>query len=280
MSLMQIIFILAALATLVAAVLVVSTRKILHAALWLVAALFGVAILFALLQASFFAVIQVVVYIGAIAILVIFAVMLTRRVMADTGPQVIRYWPLAAVLARGHFRRAGVAAGRSWSGLGAQAPALASDSASVAQLGLALVSPDGYMVPFEVASVLLLAALVGAIFVAYQRKEALEEDVMIPLSWYLIFAAALFCVGLFGVLARKNAIAILMGVELMLNAVNINLVAFWRYLVPARRMSGLAFVAIVFATAAAEVAVGLAIIISAYRRRNTVVADDVNLLKG
>jgi hypothetical protein len=52
---------------------------------------------------------------------------------------------------------------------------------------------------------------------------------MIPLSWYLIFAAALFSIGLYGVLARKNAIAILMGVELMLNAVNINLVAFWRY---------------------------------------------------
>jgi NADH:ubiquinone oxidoreductase subunit K len=102
---------------------------------------------------------------------------------------------------------------------------------------------------------------------------------MIPLSWFLIFAAALFCVGLFGVLARKNAIAILMGVELMLNAVNINLVAFWRYLDPSK-VSGLAFVAIVFATAAAEVAVGLAIIISAYRGRNTVVADDVNLLKG
>jgi NADH:ubiquinone oxidoreductase subunit K len=102
---------------------------------------------------------------------------------------------------------------------------------------------------------------------------------MIPLSWFLIFAAALFCVGLFGVLARKNAIAILMGVELMLNAVNINLVAFWRYLDPSK-VSGLAFVAIVFATAAAEVAVGLAIIISAYRGRNTVVSDDVNLLKG
>ena len=55
---------------------------------------------------------------------------------------------------------------------------------------------------------------------------------MIPLSWYLIFAAALFCIGLFGVLARKNAIAILMGIELMLNAVNINLVAFWRYGTP------------------------------------------------
>ena len=55
---------------------------------------------------------------------------------------------------------------------------------------------------------------------------------MIPLSWYLIVAAGLFSIGLFGVLARKNAIAILMGVELMLNAVNINLIAFWRYTTP------------------------------------------------
>lgn len=102
---------------------------------------------------------------------------------------------------------------------------------------------------------------------------------MIPLSWYLIFAALLFCIGLFGVLTRKNAVGILMGVELMLNAANINLVAFWRYLDPAQ-MSGLAFVAIIFATAAAEVAVGLAIIISVYRRRNTVVAEEINLLKG
>ena len=56
----------------------------------------------------------------------------------------------------------------------------------------------------------------------------------IPLSWFLILAAALFCIGLYGVLSRKNAIAILLGVELMLNAVNINLVAFWRYLDPAQ----------------------------------------------
>jgi len=54
----------------------------------------------------------------------------------------------------------------------------------------------------------------------------------IPLSWYLIVAAVLFCIGIYGVLARRNAVGILMGVELMLNAVNINLVAFWRYLIP------------------------------------------------
>jgi NADH-quinone oxidoreductase subunit K len=102
---------------------------------------------------------------------------------------------------------------------------------------------------------------------------------MIPLSWFLILAAALFCIGLYGVLARKNAIGILMGVELMLNAVNINLLAFWRYRTPAET-AGPAFVVIVFAVAAAEVAVGLALIISAYRRRNTVIADEIDLLKG
>ena len=101
---------------------------------------------------------------------------------------------------------------------------------------------------------------------------------MIPLSWYLSLAAALFSIGLYGVLARKNAIAILMGVELMLNAVNINLVAFWRYLTP-ENVAGQAFAVMVFAVAAAEVAVGLALVISIYRRRKTVSADEINLMK-
>lgn len=101
---------------------------------------------------------------------------------------------------------------------------------------------------------------------------------MVPLSWYLIFAAALFCIGLYGVLARKNAIAILMGLELMLNAVNVNLVAFWRYRTP-DSISGQVFAVIVFAVAAAEVAVGLALFISIYRRRDTIAADQIELMK-
>ena len=101
---------------------------------------------------------------------------------------------------------------------------------------------------------------------------------MIPLSWFLILSAALFSIGLFGVLARRNAIAILLGVELMLNAVNINLVAFWRYLDPAQ-MTGQVFAIIVFAVAAAEVAVGLALVISVYRNRKTVVADELDMMK-
>jgi NADH:ubiquinone oxidoreductase subunit K len=101
---------------------------------------------------------------------------------------------------------------------------------------------------------------------------------MIPLSWYLVFSAALFAIGLFGVLARKNAVAILIGIELMLNSVNINLVAFWRYITP-DGISGQAFAVIVFAVAAAEVAVGLALIISIYRRRGTIAAEEIDMLK-
>ncbi len=106
---------------------------------------------------------------------------------------------------------------------------------------------------------------------------------MIPMSWYLIFSAALFCLGLYGVLSRKNSVAILMGVELMLNSANINLLTFWHYYSQIRhapQMDGLVFAAIVFAVAAAETAVGLALIISAYRRRQSIIASDLTELKG
>ena len=101
---------------------------------------------------------------------------------------------------------------------------------------------------------------------------------MIPLSWYLILAAGLFAIGFYGVLARRNAVAILMSVELMLNAVNINLIAFWRYL-NADDIAGQVFAVIVFAVAAAEVAVGLALVISLYRNRQTVAVDEIDLMK-
>lgn len=102
---------------------------------------------------------------------------------------------------------------------------------------------------------------------------------MVPLWMYLLVSALIFCIGVYGVLSRRNAVAILMSVELMLNAVNINLVAFWRYVAP-QNMAGQAFAAFVFVVAAAEAAVGLAIIISIYRNKRSVVVEDVNILRG
>jgi NADH-quinone oxidoreductase subunit K len=101
---------------------------------------------------------------------------------------------------------------------------------------------------------------------------------MVPLWMFLMVAAGLFCLGVYTVLSRRNAVAILMGIELMLNAVNINLVAFWRFNTP-QNMSGQAFAAFVLVVAAAEAAVGLAIIISVYRNRRSVTVDDVDLLR-
>lgn len=101
---------------------------------------------------------------------------------------------------------------------------------------------------------------------------------MIPLYLWLIVAAALFCIGLYGVLSRRNAIGVLMGIELMLNAVNVNLVAFWRYITP-QALTGQIFAIFVITIAAAEAAVGLAIIIAAYRRRDTVIVDEMDIMR-
>ncbi len=101
---------------------------------------------------------------------------------------------------------------------------------------------------------------------------------MIPLSWYLIVAAILFCIGLFGAMARRNAISILMGIELMLNAININLVAFWRYITP-DALTGQIFAIFVITVAAAEAAIGLALIISIFRNRDTVIVEEVDMMK-
>lgn len=101
----------------------------------------------------------------------------------------------------------------------------------------------------------------------------------VPIAYYLIVAAAVFCIGLYGVLVRRNAVGILMALELMLNAVNINLVAFSRTTTPGL-LSGQIFAMFVIAIAAAEAAVGLAIIIALYRTKKSINADEVDLLRG
>jgi NADH-quinone oxidoreductase subunit K len=99
----------------------------------------------------------------------------------------------------------------------------------------------------------------------------------VPLSAYLVLAALLFAIGLFGVLTRRNAVGILLGIELMLNAVNINLVAFSRFRAD---LGGLIFTLFTIAITVAEVAVGLAIVIVIFRVRRTVEADHLDLLRG
>ena len=98
-----------------------------------------------------------------------------------------------------------------------------------------------------------------------------------PLQAYLVLAALVFAIGVFGVLTRRNAVGILLGIELMLNAVNINLVSFARFRAD---VGGLVFTMFTIAITVAEVAVGLAIVIAIFRARRTIEADHLDLLRG
>ena len=99
---------------------------------------------------------------------------------------------------------------------------------------------------------------------------------MVPLSHYLIFSATLFSIGVLGVLVRRNAIVVFMCVEIMLNAVNVSLIAFDRYM---NQHDGQIFSFMVMCVAAAEVSVGLAIVIALFRNKPTVNLDELNLMK-
>jgi NADH-quinone oxidoreductase subunit K len=104
---------------------------------------------------------------------------------------------------------------------------------------------------------------------------------MSPLHYYLLLSSLLFAIGFAGALARRNAILVLIGIELMLNAANLNFIAFWRYgSHPEHHLTGIMFVIFSIAIAAAEAAVGLALIIAIYRHYKTANIDDVSSMKG
>ena len=176
MTVLQLVFIVTAIIITVAALMTVSSPNLVHAALWLILALAGVAAIFVLLEANFLAVVQVAVYIDAIAILIVIAVMLTRRAMHETERQFNRSWLLAAFAAFLLF--SGILA------LFNQVPQLADTPSDLAgsseiylqELGKSLVNVDQFVIPFEVASVLLLAALIGAIFIARPLEQTEGES--------------------------------------------------------------------------------------------------------
>lgn len=163
----QIAFIVISAFTLLCGLAVVTMRNLFHAALCLIAALFGVAGLYVLLGAGFLALVQILIYIGAIAILIIFALMLTRGVMGQAGGLVNAQWTYAAAVAVLLF---GLLAIRLWGFAWRVSPLTEPPADSLTRLGKALVDPNLYMLPFEVTSVLLLAGLIGAIYIARDRK--------------------------------------------------------------------------------------------------------------
>jgi NADH-quinone oxidoreductase subunit J len=175
---MQVIFIFISVITLVSAVQVVTNRNLFHAALYMMASFLGVAGLYALLETGFMAATQLLVYIGAISILVIFAIMMTRRLMQTTESPYNSQWVwggIAAVLTFGLLTAVILQVLPLDGGFAPQGPAVEEAlQNNVVTLGASFVDADQFVLPFELASVLLLAALVGAIIVA--RPDVEDEE--------------------------------------------------------------------------------------------------------
>jgi NADH-quinone oxidoreductase subunit J len=166
MNASQVVFIILSAVALVGAAGVVLQRNLFRAALFLVLSFVGVAGFYILLGAEFLAMIQLLVYVGAIAILIIFAIMLSRRLMSPDLKTQNEQWLVGAVAAACLFAVLVVALGFvvQWPVTAAELP-----EDQIIKLGEALVSPEQFVLPFEVASVLLLVALVGAVIIAREK---------------------------------------------------------------------------------------------------------------
>jgi NADH-quinone oxidoreductase subunit J len=175
MTIQQIIFILISAFTLFMAVVVVVDRNLFRAAIAMMASFLGVAGLYVLLEAGFLAVAQLLVYIGAISILVIFAIMMTRRLM-QTHESPFNSQPIWGFIGAAlSFVLLALVAIRTWPQSDFPGPAPVPTpvlEGSVTQLGLMFVRPDQLVLPFELVSVLLLAALIGSIVIAWPEKKS------------------------------------------------------------------------------------------------------------
>ena len=173
-TIIQITFGVIAVLILGSALLVVSTRDIIHSALWLISSFFGVGALYLLLEAEFIAVVQVLVYVGAISILVLFASMLTRHLGEEKERQLYKHWWLGFGSAAGILSVMGTTIiGHDWNVEPAASPATNGEEAAPAvanavDLGTAFMQE--YLLPFEVASIVLLVALIGAVVIAFEER--------------------------------------------------------------------------------------------------------------
>ena len=293
---------------------VVLLPNIVYSAFLLCGVFLSVAGLYLLLNASFVAAAQVLVYVGAVNVLILFAIMLVNKKedLAEIPRLALRRLLSGGVCLGLFLLLLRVDLTTPWAVPG---PVGIGEGATI-RIGEHLFSD--YLLPFELASVLLLMSMIGAIVLARRdvfgsdlitgedvdqgadREGAptpapgshhpiplrpagdplmpIETPIDVPLQAYLVLAAVLFCTGVWGLINSRNAVRVLMSIELMLNAVNINLMAFSSY-IDGLEIRGQVFAIFVITVAAAEAAVGLAILLSLYRNRETVDMERFNLLR-
>ncbi len=290
------------------AFMVIAAKNPVHSVLYLILAFVNAAGLFVMLGAEFLAMILIVVYVGAVAVLFLFVVMMLDVDFAELKQGALQYLPIGMLIG-GIFLAELLLVVGAWAiGPGVPQAITAPISAKIPNIeAIGLVLYTRYVYFFEAAGLILLVAMVGAIVLTLRHKERVrrqnipeqnartpatameirqgalgagpgEQSMTIGLGHYLSVAAILFTLGIFGIfLNRKNVIIILMSIELILLAVNINLVAFSSHL---GDIVGQIYALLVLTVAAAEAAIGLAILVVYYRNRGSIAVEDINLMKG
>ena len=248
-----------------AALCVVTTKNVVHAALWLVMVLAGVAAQYILAAAEFVAVSQVLVYIGAVMVLFLFGIMLTRAKLGSeqglNNPGWVLGIPVAVVLF----------------GLLAYVSIDAFEDTTLPEpAGPDPDRGDQRPVPVAVPDP-VHRVVVRPARRRHRRHRPGQERLTLLAVNFLLLAAVLFCIGVYGVIARRNAVLVLMSIELILNAVNLNLIAF---ALMHGAADGQVFALYVIAVAAAEVGVGLAMVLMIYRNRRSISLDELSEMKG
>ena len=267
-----IVFTVLAVFTAVSAVLAVTTKRILRAATYLLFVLFGTAGIYFQLNYSFLGAVQLLIYAGGITVLYVFSILLTSS-QGDKSEDIKGYKlfvGLAATLLslgvclyvtlRHDFMPSHFVHGEL----------------DVQTIGHALMSSGkyGYVLPFEVISILLLACIVGGILIANAKK----STTMIHMEYYLVLSTIMMFVGIYGFVTRRNLLAMLISVELILNSVDINFVVFNRFLFP-EQLEGFFFTLFAIGISAAETAVAIAIIINIYRNLRNIGVKSLREMK-
>ena len=248
----------------VAAINVVRSRNVVHAALSLVAVMAGAAAQYLLLAAEFVAVTQVLVYIGAVMVLFLFGVMLTRARVGREADLNNKNWAVGIPVA---LLMLGVMVYVLIDGFG-------DDQLPPDCPGVHRRAQRQHLRAVPAA---VLGAVVRAARRRHRRHRPGPEGLTMLLNEFLLLGAVLFCIGVYGVIARKNAVMVLMSIELILNSVNINLLAFSLL---HNNLDGNVFALFIIAVAAAEVGVGLAMVLLVYRNRKSISLDELSEMKG
>lgn len=273
----QYIFYFVALLALASTVYMVFARNPLYSILSLVITFFSIAGMYILLNAQFLGIVQIIVYAGAIMVLFLYILMMLNLNAKDESSKK-NYMKFIGIISAGILLTGLLGAYR---GIQGTAKVAVSDNGVGLTKNLGKLLFNEYVLPFELASVLILTAIISAVLIGkkiYKMGEVTNSMLQaVPIEHYIILCSLLFSLGVLGVLIRKNAIIILGCVELMLNSVNLLLAAFSAYKGDGHAQVLVFFIMVVAAT---EVAVGLAILTMMYRNTRSVDVSVFNKLKG